>query len=120
VATRAEDLHVSQWTDSSCGRCAELEAQVQHLSAALAECLDATGSGEVLLGPAPALPPRSWDVLELIARGLTNREIAAELIVSPHTVKTHVKRAYAAIGVTTRAAATRWYLEHRRHRPAAA
>ena len=48
------------------------------------------------------LTDREVDVLRLLARGLTNRQIAAELVLSPKTVGHHVERAYAKAGVSTR------------------
>lgn len=52
-------------------------------------------------------------MLGLIARGLTNRQVASRLSITPKTVGNHVERIYQKAGVSTRAAATLFAMEHR-------
>ena len=65
---------------------------------------------------APALPdeltPREAEVLRLIATGLSNAEIAAALVVSNATVKTHVNHVFAKTGARDRAQAVRYAYQH--------
>ena len=55
--------------------------------------------------PEPLLTSRERDVLDLIAAGSTNREIAGALFLSPHTVKEHTSAVYRKLGVRNRAEA---------------
>jgi DNA-binding CsgD family transcriptional regulator len=58
------------------------------------------------------LTDRECQVLRLVAAGRTNREIAAELVLSTHTVARHVQNIFARTGLTSRAAATAYAYEH--------
>jgi DNA-binding NarL/FixJ family response regulator len=62
--------------------------------------------------PAHGLSGRELEVLRLLARGKTNREIAAVLVISEHTVARHVQNIYAKLSVASRAAATAFAFEH--------
>ena len=57
--------------------------------------------------PATPLSERERDVLDLIASGATNREIAARLYLSPHTVKEYTSGVYRKLGVRNRAEAVK-------------
>jgi HD-GYP domain-containing protein (c-di-GMP phosphodiesterase class II) len=92
------------------------EAASQLRSEAKAGRLDAE-SVEAVLGAAghrmarrregPAgLTAREIEVLQLLARGLSNKEIAQRLVISPKTVGNHIEHIYEKIGVSTRAAAS--------------
>jgi DNA-binding CsgD family transcriptional regulator len=59
------------------------------------------------------LTVREVEVLRLLAQGLTDAQIAAQLIISPRTVNTHLKAIYGKIQVSSRSAATRYALEQR-------
>jgi predicted ATPase/DNA-binding CsgD family transcriptional regulator len=63
--------------------------------------------------PAPCgLTEREIEVLRLVAAGLTNAEVGARLFLSPRTVGAHLQRIYGKIEVSSRAAATKFAVEH--------
>jgi predicted ATPase len=57
------------------------------------------------------LTPREIEVLRLLAQGLTSTHMAQQLLISPLTVNSHVRSIYSKLGITTRSAATRYYIE---------
>jgi DNA-binding CsgD family transcriptional regulator/tetratricopeptide (TPR) repeat protein len=61
--------------------------------------------------PSTKISQRELEILSLVARGLTNNEIAAQLFISPRTVDTHLTSVFNKLGVTSRTAATRYFLE---------
>jgi DNA-binding CsgD family transcriptional regulator len=61
---------------------------------------------------AGGLTARELQVLALVVAGKTNREIATALVISHHTVRRHIQNIFAKIGVSSRAAATAFALQH--------
>ncbi len=67
-------------------------------------------------GPDPSSPPltrREWEVLELVAEGMRNREIAEKLVITEKTVKTHVSNILSKLHLSNRTELQWWY--RRRH-----
>ena len=62
-------------------------------------------------GPA-GLTQREVEVLRLLARGLSNRQIAEQLVISPKTVANHVEHIYVKIGASSRAMAGLFAMQH--------
>ena len=100
----------------------------------LVEALEQIAAGEVVVSPthgpaAPAadavvspgadwpgrlegLSAREAEVVALITQGLSNEEIASSAYLSINTVKTYIRNAYRKMGVTRRAQAVRWGVQH--------
>ena len=62
-------------------------------------------------GPA-GLTPREVEVLRLLARGLSNKEIAQRLFISPKTAGSHVEHIYSKVGASSRATASLFAMQH--------
>ena len=58
------------------------------------------------------LTAREVEVLRLVAQGLTSAQIAEQLVIGLATVNFHVRSIYSKLGVSSRAAATRYAIEH--------
>ncbi|MGH3117240.1 MAG: HD domain-containing phosphohydrolase [Gaiellales bacterium] len=93
-----------------------LEAESDGLDGDAVACVLAAAGRRVAPSPPrwPAdLTDREVEVLRLIARGRSNREVAERLFISPKTVGRHVENLYTKIGVSSRAAAAVFAMEHR-------
>ncbi len=62
--------------------------------------------------PPAGFSAREAEVLKLVAKGLTNAQVAGELFISPRTVNAHLNSIYGKLGVSSRAAAICFVIEH--------
>ena len=68
-----------------------------------------TMPGQASVGtPVATLTRREREIASLMARGLTNRQIATELVISEHTAATHVRKILKKLGLRSRAQVASW------------
>ncbi|HEX4091401.1 MAG TPA: response regulator transcription factor, partial [Trebonia sp.] len=117
----ADRTDIARALQAAAGGLAVLDPRVQAAllaaTSAPASATQAASAGQ----PGPAEPPtappdglthREVEILSLIARGLTNPEIAEHLFLSNHTVKTHLNRIFAKTGSRDRVAAVGYAQRH--------
>jgi two-component system invasion response regulator UvrY len=85
----------------------------KYVTAMLAEKLAATLGGDIQLAPHESLSSRELQVLQMVAKGRTIKEIAAELALSEKTVGTYRSRLSKKMGLATNVELTRYALQHR-------
>lgn len=101
------------------GRAMAFEQAIEY---ALARSEDAVPTAKRKGTPGPSgaaglLTAREREVATLVARGLSNPEIAARLVISIRTAQTHVQNILNKLGVTSRAQIAAWAVEHGLHTP---
>jgi DNA-binding CsgD family transcriptional regulator len=114
VAAARAQLDAAAWEEAwNEGRTMSPEQAIEY---ALEDQATQHEGHDTSLSPA-ALPAglsvREAEVLKLVARGLTNANMARELFISPNTVNRHLNSIYHKLGVNSRAAATHFAAEHR-------
>lgn len=78
-----------------------------------ARVLAALASGQQATAPPDALSEREAEVVALLARGMTNKDIAEELFLSVRTVEAHLRSVFAKLGVRSRTEAALWAVQSR-------
>ncbi|WP_042371505.1 response regulator [Streptacidiphilus neutrinimicus] len=114
----ADKAHIVRTLHSAVTGLTVLDPRVQAtLLAAAQRPVVVTGDGQQPSPEPPqerpdALTPREAEILTLLARGLSNQEIAAALFLSHNTVKTHVNRIFTKTGSRDRVAAAHYARRH--------
>jgi ATP/maltotriose-dependent transcriptional regulator MalT len=115
-AARSRELLAAAVRRAGDAEGARLELEVAHaVFQRLGAGVDARRTARLLDATVAApggLTTREIEVLQLVARGKTNKEIAAELVISDHTVARHLNNIFAKLDVSTRAAATAYAFTH--------
>ncbi|MDX3850974.1 ATP-binding protein [Streptomyces sp. AK02-01A] len=80
--------------------------------------LDLPSSAERETSPRSALSEREWQVAVSVSQGLTNRQIAEQVYLSPRTIDTHIRNIRSTLGLGSRAQIAAWVVRATSHRAA--
>jgi DNA-binding NarL/FixJ family response regulator len=105
-------LNKSSASDEVLAAAGKAMAGGKYVTALLAEKLAATLGGDIQQAPHQCLSIRELQVLQMIAKGRTIKEIAAELALSEKTVGTYRSRISKKMGLATNVELTRYALQH--------
>lgn len=115
LAPAAVKIHAERLKAAGNIQCLTLQAPREAIVRALTNPVPRPMGGllseRVSRGPGGRLTPRQQEVLDCLARGLSNFEIAAQLVIREDTVKAHLGAVYRKLGVRSRAEAITAYLE---------
>jgi DNA-binding NarL/FixJ family response regulator len=94
----------------------ELEAELQILSQSEVLSIPPATPHPIQSSPIPVishgLTAREVEVLRLVSTGMSNNQIAEQLVLSPNTVNAHIQSIYRKVDVNSRSGATRFAMEH--------
>ncbi|PBC47672.1 protein kinase [Rhodococcus sp. ACPA1] len=93
------------------------EGDAMSFESAISFALEESSAAPARVVAPPVLTKREQQVAALVARGLTNREIAAQLVISPRTAQGHVEHVLAKLGFTSRAQIAAWVVEQAQEHP---
>jgi predicted ATPase/DNA-binding CsgD family transcriptional regulator len=88
------------------------EAIALPLDEAITQAIAAPANAPVQAQRPTILTPRETEVLRLVAQGLTDAQVAEQLVLSTRTVNSYLTSIYSKLQVGSRSAATRWAVEH--------
>jgi DNA-binding NarL/FixJ family response regulator len=113
LTKNADRVEIAQTLRSAASGLAVLDPGVQaSLLAAIANPVASAAPPNTKAELPDGLTPREAEILTLLAQGLTNPEIAERLVLSRHTIKTHLNHIFAKTGSRDRAAATTYAQAH--------